>query len=269
MIMNRTIGIIVVLLLTIGISYAQSPISLAEKEYKVGNYKASIEIYEHLLNEKGGSAALYANLGNAYTKIGDYGKAVVAYERALQMDPSSKIVNNNLLYLQSRIEDNNKADAKGGKLSVVPDELSFFTNLKKTVIYNHSSNTWAIVAAGSFILCCICIALYLFRQEVIIRKIGFFAGILLFILSFSFLAFAYSVKDSVNRKDYGVIVGFKVPLLAEPYNSSKVVSSPLNKGTKLFILSQEMSNGTHERWYKVRLNSDYVGWIKGSELEII
>lgn len=267
--MNRTIGIIVVFLLTIGASYAQSPLSLAEKEYKVGNYKATIEIYEHLLNERGGSTALYTNLGNAYTKIGDYGKAVVAYERALQMDPSSKIVNNNLLYLRSRIEDNNKADAKEKKLSVMPEEPSFFSNLKKTIIYSHSSNTWAIVAAGSFILCCICIALYLFRQEVIIRKIGFFIGIILFILSSSFLSFAYSVKESVNRKDYGVIVGFKVSLLEEPYNSSKIVSSPLNKGTKLAILSQDTANGTNERWYKVRLNSDYVGWIKGSELEII
>lgn len=241
----------------------------AEKAYGEGRYADAAAIYESIAKEQGVSAELYANMGNAYAKAGDYGHAFLCYERSLYLDPSDKQVRNNRAYILSKIEDGNKANAKGKKISVTTDEPSFFLRLKHYITHSHTSDTWAQWGAAMFVLLCVCIALYIFRQEIWIRKTGFFGAIAFFALCIVFMSFSFASASACKAHNQGVITGFKVTLLAEPFTSSKATGTPLERGTKLDILETETDQNGAPLWYKVRLNSEFAGWVPAGEFEVI
>ncbi len=244
-------------------------IDSASVAYKEGRFAEAIELYNRVVESDGVSAALMANMGNAYAKAGDYGKAMLCYERSLRLDPSDGNVRNNRAYIVSKIEDGNKANAKGKNLSVVPDEPTFFTNIKDYITHSHSSDTWAIWGAICFLLVLVCLAMYLFRSEIIVRKIGFFGSMVLVGLCIIFICFSFASARACTSHDEGVITGYKVILLSEPFTTAKPSSSPLVRGTKVDILERETNQGDKVEWYKVRLNSDYAGWIQSTDLEEI
>lgn len=241
----------------------------AGSAYTSGNYTKAIEQYEECIKQFGTSPQLLANLGNAYAKAGDYGRAFLNYERALYLNPSDKEVRNNRAYIVSKIEDANKANAGGKKISVVPDKPGFFTQLATYLKHSQKSNTWAVWGVISFVLLCGCVSVYYFRDEVLIRKIGFFGGIGMLVLCiiFNVLSFVTAKASSINNE--GIIIEFKTSLKSEPYESSKTVGIPLVRGTKMTILETQQEEGQNVKWYKVRLNSDIAGWIKSKDFEII
>lgn len=241
----------------------------AASAYKNGHYAEAAALYESIASESGTSAKLYANMGNAYAKAGDYGHAFLCYERSLYLDPSDKEVRNNRAYILSKIEDGNKANAKGSKISVVEDQPSFFMRFKHYVTHSHTSNTWAIWGGISFILLCGCIALYIFCSEVVIRKIGFFGGILMLFASAVFMSFSFASAKACDTHNQGIITGFKVSLLSEPYSTAKVSGTPLERGTRLYILDTDSDKEGKVIWYKVRLNSEFAGWIPADDFEVI
>lgn len=246
-----------------------SLLNKATESYNKGEYAQAAALFEELASTSGVSAELYANLGNAYAKTGDYGHAILNYERSLYLNPSDKEVRNNRAYIYSKIEDGNKANAKGKKISVTPDTPSFFSKLGDYIKHSHTSNTWAICGGVCFVLLCGCIALYIFRREVIIRKIGFFGGFGFAFLTSLFIWFAFASAAACNEHNQGVIMGYKVSLMAEPLATSKQSSIPLERGSKLDVIEIEIGKDQKPEWYKVRLNSDIIGWIPASDFEII
>ena len=64
-------------------------------------------------------------------------------------------------------------------------------------------------------------------------------------------------------------MGYKVALLTEPFSTAKQSSIPLERGTKLDVIDIERGKDEKPEWYKVRLNSDIIGWIPASEFEVI
>lgn len=241
----------------------------AAKAYTNSDYSRAIGIYENCLMTYGTSAELLANLGNAYAKAGDYGRAFLNYERSLYLNPSDKEVRNNRAYIVSKIEDANKANAGGKKISVTPDKPGFFTQLGMFLKHSRKSNTWAVWGVVTFILLCGCVALYYFREEVLMRKIGFFGGIGMLVLCIIFNVLAFTTADTYNSTNEGVIIEFKTSLKAEPFETAKTVGIPLVRGTKMTILETHAENAKGVIWYKVRLNSDIAGWIKSQDFEII
>lgn len=245
-------------------------IAEADSAYKEKDYARAISLYEEVVSEKGVSVGLLYNLGNAYFQEGDYGHAMLSYLRAHRLDPSQKEVNSNLRYLRSRIEDSNKAELKGKRMRVSPDEPSFFESLHSAIATDTSSNTWAVWGAITFILFIGGAALYIFTRSVGARKIGFFGGILCLFASFLFVIFAAMGARAQSSRDTGVVIGFKVTLLTEPGKDADAnKSGVLTKGTEVSILSEEIDAEGNVTWYKVRLNSDYIGWIPASELELV
>ncbi len=267
--MKRIYILILVLIGVCGSVMAADDAQRAAAAYNAGRYQDAVALYETMLKRDGSSAALYANLGNAYIKAGDYGKGMLAYERSLRLDPTNKMVRNNKAFVESRVQDNNKAEVKGRKISVTPDEKSFFSNIKSYITTSHSTNTWAVSSGVFFILFCGCVALYLFLDGVLIRKVGFFGGMATLALSLILLIFAFMTAGASTKNNEGVVTGFKVTLLADPIDGSKTVGFPLNRGTVMDVLNQETETGTGTKWLKVRLNSDYVGWIKAADFEVI
>lgn len=241
----------------------------ADAAYNAGKYEQAVELYKQLSKEKGTSAQILYNLGNAYMKTDNAADAIICYLRARRLAPSSELIRANLAYARTRIENRNRADLRGKQVSVAPDEPSFFGEIHRTVAENTSSDTWAAIAAGCFVALCGMIAVYIFCHQVILRKIGFFSSFVLLGASILFIIFSCAAASSMSRTDEAVIDAFKVTLKEEPKAEAKGSAAPLNRGTAVQILDSEVGPSGKTTWYKVRLNSNYVGWMRADELVII
>lgn len=243
---------------------------IADSAYNSGDYATAIQLYEKVMEEHGVSASLYYNLGNSYLQSGDVGNAMICYERAYKLKPSDKLIKNNLNYLREKVEDANKAEQRGKRLKVTEDEDNFFRGLQKSISQDTASNTWAIWAVITFLLFATCVVMYLFTTGELLRKTGFFGGLILLGISMICVVFAYMGASSFEEKDYGIITSYKVTLQTEPSGKEdKTKGEILTRGTKIRIVSEEVDAEGNVTWYKVRLNSDYNGWIRSKDLEVI
>lgn len=249
-------------------------LSLAEKAdsaYLAGNFSEAIGIYQEIAEHEGTSAPLLYNLGNAYLQDGDYGYAMLCYQRAKKLDPSNKQIAANLNYLSEKVEDANKAEQRGKRRKVSIDTPNFFQTVHASIAEEHSSNMWAGWAAAFFLIFSGCVALYLFTSNVLLRKSGFFGGFIFLGLSMIFIVCAYSAANASEKNDFGIIVAYKTQLETEPNsrNDEKNSEGVLTRGTKVRIVSEESDAEGNVSWYKVRLNSDYIGWIPSEDMEVI
>ncbi len=263
----------------------KSVVAEADSAYANKEYSKAIELYEQVAADKGISAPLLFNIGNSYFQTGDYGNAMLYWQRARRLDPSSKEINSNISYLRSRVEDANKAEQRGRRLKVAPDENSFFQSVYVSIAKNTSSDTWAFWGGLTFLIFVAGAALYIFSRNVAVKKGGFFGGLVSLLLSIGFIICAVYAARAMDSEDEGVVTAFKIPLLTEPGSASPItvedgasqkssVKAPTNapvltKGTEVRIVSEEMDIEGHVTWYKVRLNSDYIGWIPAEALSII
>lgn len=257
--------------LAISIGLALPQVAKADSAYNAGNYLEAIDIYREVASQEGTSAALLYNLGNAYLQQDDYSNAMLCYQRAKKLDPNNKLINSNLSYLAGKVEDANKAEQKGKRKKVVEDTPNFFQNMHSTVAENTASNTWAGWAAALFLLFAGCVCLYLFSSNVILRKTGFFGGFILLGFCIICLVCAYSAAAAYENHEYGVVLSYKVELRTEPASNENTDKNEgvLTRGTKVRIISEETDAEGNVSWYKVRLNSDYMGWVKAKDIDII
>lgn len=259
--------------MTFGVGVAQVSVTVSEADsaYMAGDFHKAASIYREVAEEHGVSGALLYNMGNAYLQDGDYGNAMLCFQQAKKLDPSNKLINTNLQYLSGKIEDANKAEQKGKRKKVTEDTPNFFQNINKTVAQDTSSNTWAGWAAATFLLFAGCVCLYLFNSNVLMRKTGFFGGFILLGISMICLVCAYMGAAEAENHEYGVIMTYKASLQTEPTNKNTKENNEgvLTRGTKVRIISQETNAEGMVTWYKVRLNSDYIGWVEAKDVEII
>lgn len=250
--------------------FAVESVSMADSAYNEGNYQKAIEIYSDIATNQGVSAPLLFNLGNAYYNSGDLGNAMLCYQRAKKLDPANKMINSNLKFLAEKISDANKAEQHGKRRKVTEDEPNFFQNIHKKISEDTSSNVWSGWAAAFFIIFAGAVALYLYSSNVLLKKSGFFGGMICLGLSMVFLVTAYIGASAYDSHEYGVVIAYKVNLLTEP---DKPIADDqedvLTRGTKLRIIAQETDANGEVTWYKVRLNSDYIGWVPATEIAVI
>lgn len=245
-------------------------VASADSAYLAGDYVMAIDLYNQVGAEYGTSAALLYNLGNAYMRNDDLGNAMLCYQRAKKLDPSNKMINTNLKYLAGKIEDANKAEQKGKRKKVTEDTPNFFESVNNSVARDSSSNAWASWAAGFFIVFAGSVALYLFNSNVLMRKAGFFGGIILLGLSMVCLVCAYMGAAEMENREYGIVLSYKAELQTEPnVSSSNKNEGILTRGTKIRIIAEETDAEGSVNWYKVRLNSDYIGWLPAKDIEVI
>ena len=257
------------LVASFSIAAKDSPVSLADTLYMRGEYRQAAEAYLSIAKVDGDSPALLFNLANAYAKAGDYGNAMLYYSRAGRLDPSNKEIRNNLDYFASKIEDSNRAELRGKKISVTPDPETFFQSVDRVICESFAPDVWAVWAVVLFILVLGGIAVYLFCSDVRLRKVGFFGGIFLFCACVMFVIFAFMSASGFNSHDKAVLMAYKTELLIEPSSDAKPASNQLCQGTRFDIIAEETDVQGVPTWYKVRLNSDIEGWLKASDLAII
>lgn len=267
--MNRNIYAIILFMILGVLCMRADELDEAAQAYNSGDYAKAIELYKKIEKKEGTSSALCFNMGQAYTRANNLGQAMLMYQRAIKLNPSNAEARSNIKYVESKVQDANRTELKNKKLSVIEDEPSFFGSVRNYITKRHLSNTWAIWAASCFILMIGCFALYIFSSQVLVRKIGFFGGGAMILLCASFITFAFMAANSVNKKERGVITEYKVELKSEPSTSSKSVAAPLTQGTMMNIINNQKDENDNVLWYKVRLNSDYVGWVSAENFQAI
>lgn len=250
-------------------AYAAPSTDIATQLYESGDYRQAAEAFLSLAKVDGISPELYYNIANCYAQAGDLGNAILFYSRANRLDPSNKEIRNNLNYFASKVEDSNRAELRGKKISVLPDHETFFQSVDRHICADVAPNVWAYLAVVSFILVLGGIAIYLFCNDVNLRKIGFFGGILLCFGCIMFVIFAFMSASYYDSHDKAVLMAYKTELLIEPSSDAKPASNQLCQGTRFDIVAEESDVEGRPTWYKVRLNSDIEGWLRASDLAII
>ncbi len=258
------------IVLTFSVKAAESvSTDVADRLYENGDYAKAAEAYLSIAEVDGASPGLYYNLATSYAQSGDYGNAMLYYSRANRLDPSNKDIRNNLNYFESKIEDSNRAELRGKKISVTPDPETFFTSAYRLIAKDVRYDVWARLGVISFILFLGGVAVYLFCSNVLLRKTGFFGGISLFFISVMFTVFAFMSASYFDSHDEAVLMAYKTPLLIEPSSDSKPATNQLCQGTRLEIIAEETDVEGVPTWYKVRLNADIEGWLRSTDIAVI
>lgn len=216
-----------------------------------GSYAEAIEKYESILADGSENATLYYNLGYAYYKTGHLSKAIVNLERAKILNPNDEDIQYNLEVAYSQTVD---------KI----DELRpvFFVRWISAAEHLFSSDTWAVAFLAALFLFFACFFAFLFAKRLVYRKIGFFAGLFMMLVSCLSFAFSATLRSERIDRDAAIIFAPSVTLTTSPDdNGTELVV--LHEGTKVRILSRI------GEWCEVRLADGNVGWIKDSYIEII
>ena len=226
-------------------------IEQANHIYGEGKYTEAIAVYKQLLLEKGESALVYYNLGNAYYKINEIAPAILNYERALLLNPRDGDARFNLEMAKLKTVD--KIEPLG-KFFLVQWLISFCNIC--------SINQWSWIGIISFLLLIGCLTLFSFSRKILWKKVGFYVGILLVVLTITSNIFAYQQKKSLTGKNVAIIFAPTVTIKGAPDKSGTEIVV-VHEGTKVFIRSQL------GEWSEVVLENGTIGWIENKMIEII
>ena len=233
----------------------------ADSAYSADRFEEAAALYRQAIDEYGTSPELYYNLGNSYYRLGAPGKAILAYERALRIDPTFSDARTNLEFVNARL-----ADRQG-------ERGSFMSNAFDRLATLLTPNGWAWAAFAIFALCMACVAMYILTDTVIIRKAGFFGGILLLLISVGAILTAFRARKISNAHDLAVIIVPSTILSTSPREPKdrNEEAMLLHEGVKLQILDSisERSDTTGLKWFDVQIDNNHRAWIKSTAVEKI
>ena len=233
----------------------------ADSAYNREAYSDAVALYNEAIATDGASSPLYYNLGNAYYRANNLGKAILSYERALALDPSNEEAAINLNFVRTRIED------------APEDDSSFLSNLHKGIVSNMSPDAWAWTALILFIILLGTIALYIFSSNVIMRKVGFFGGIIMIFVFAYTIAIAYQTAAAYKSHEEAIVIVPTTNLSSAPRSSrgekEKVV--PIHEGTKVMIIDSLSTPDDPNvgKWYDVKINNSSRAWLNAADVERI
>ena len=223
----------------------------ADSAYTHGNYQQAILLYDSLLKE-GVSPEIYYNLGNAYYRIDDITHAVINYERALQLSPGDADIRFNLQMARSKTID-----------KIVPESEMFFVTWYRSLINVASVDGWAYTALAMLAFAVVLALMYLFANQVWLRKIGFFGAFFALVAFFIGNLFAWQQKQSWQEQRGAIIIGSAVT----------VKSTPTANGTDLFILHEgtkvTIVDNSMREWREIRVADGKQGWVEAKLIEAI
>ncbi|MDR1544860.1 MAG: tetratricopeptide repeat protein [Prevotellaceae bacterium] len=222
----------------------------AAELYAEKDYVAAAAIYDSLLKH-GESADLYYNYANVCYKLDNLGKAILYYEKALKISPLHADAKANLDFVNTKITD--KID------ELQPFFLTeWFSELGKIF----TSNQWAYLSIGLFAVAAVLAMFFLFFSYRRVRKISFFAGIILLVLSIFSFYYAFSQKKYAENNPFAIIIS----------GSVSVKSSPASSGTELFLLHEgtkiKVLSSLGE-WSEIELSDEKTGWVLSETMEEI
>lgn len=229
----------------------EAKIHEAEQYYAATKYDSATIAYKNVIESGFHSAELYYNLGNCYYKQNEIPSAILNYEKALKLDPSNEDVLFNLKLANTRIQD---------KIESLP--LMFFIRWYVGLYNMFSVDNWAKISILLFAFAAVFSLFYFLGKQMIMRKTGFYIGLLFFVLSMSALFLTYKKNSSQIEKAEAIVF---VP-------SVTVKSSPSLNGVDLFVIHEGTKLQVIDKvglWCEIKIANGSVGWIEIKTLELI
>ena len=223
----------------------------ADAEYTKGNYQQAIKDYEELLKQ-GVSAELYYNLGNAYYRADNITRAIINYERAFMLSPGDEDIRFNLQLAQSKTID-----------KIAPASEMFFVTWYQSLVNLTSVDRWAYVAIVSIILVLLLVLIYLFADNLRLRKVGFFGAIAFLVLFILANIFAYQQKRQLENRNGAIVIAPSASVKKTPADNSET-TFVLHEGTKVKITDKSIS-----KWVEIEIADGRNGWVTNDRIEEI
>lgn len=220
--------------------------------YADGDWAAAADAWKAVEAAGLESADLYYNIANAHFKSADYAHAIIYYERALKLDPSHTDARFNLEFAQTQVQD---------RIESVPE--FFLSTWMRKLCWLLSSNAWTLVFLLLLACALACAVAFLLSSDSRRRRLSFFAGAALLVLSIFSVSFAAWQKADYAAKDYAIITNPVSSVKSSPAAGSATDLFILHEGTKVKILDEVGD------WRNIELSDGRQGWIKSSDLELI
>jgi tetratricopeptide (TPR) repeat protein len=221
------------------------------KAYNEANYEEAARHYQSVIDNGFASASLYYNLGNSYFKLNNIPAAILYYEKALKLDPKDEDINFNLNLANSRIID---------KIEPVPEFFirKWWNQLVMIMLPAH----WGIITIMFFILLLVSITVFIISRSVLIRKISFWAGSLVLVLTLISFYIGNRSLRVLQDQQHGIIFTPTVTVKSSPTDNS-VDLFVIHEGTKVELLDKL------EGWSEVKIANGSIGWVRDSDYKAI
>ena len=256
--MKQVIIIILLAVLALPLLATNANIDRANQAYKQELYNEALKLYLQEAQQSGVSSALYCNIGDTYYRLKDNVHAVLYYERALLLDPSNGDARFNLEFVRGKMQ--------------LPDDAgdSWFSNWVDQTVSHLSSNTWAIIAIVTFLLFLAGVAAYLFLDNVLMRKIGFFGGAVLIAACILANLAAFHVYHKATDGNGAIIMPESVTLSTAPREprGKEEEAFKLQQGTRVEIVDS-VADKANGKWLQVSTAGGHKAWVNAKEVEVI
>ena len=180
------------------------------------------------------------------------------YERALLLDPSNSDARFNLEFVRGKMQ--------------LPDDAgdSWFSNWVDQTVSRLSSNTWAIIAIITFLLFLAGVAVYLFLDNVLMRKIGFFGGAMMLAATILANLAAFHVYHKATSGNGAIVMPESVTLSTAPRvpRDKDEEAFQLQQGTRVEIIDS-ITDKANGKWLQVSTAGGHKAWINATDLEVI
>ena len=223
----------------------------ADAEYTKGNYQQAIKDYEQLL-QNGVSAEIYYNLGNAYFRTDNITKAILNYERAHMLAPGDEDINFNLQFARSKTIDR-----------ITSNDEMFFVNWYQSLVTLTTVDRWAFTAVVSIVLVLVLLLIFLFAESIVLRKMGFYGAVVLFVVFILANVFAYQQKRMLENRKGAIVTASSVNVLKSPADKADT-AFVLHEGTRVDITDKSIKG-----WCGIRIADGREGWMSADKMEEI
>ncbi len=256
--MKQVIITLLLAIVALPLASANANIDRANQAYKQELYNEALKLYLQEAEHTGVSSALYCNIGDTYYRLKDNVHAVLYYERALLLDPSNKDARFNLEFVRSKMQ--------------LPDDAgdSWFSNWVDQTVSRLSSDTWAIIAIVTFLLLLAGVAAYLFMDNVLMRKIGFFGGAVMLVASILANLAAFHVYHKATAGHGAIIMPESVTLSTSPRapRDKQEEAFDLRQGTRVEIIDS-IADKASGKWLQVSTAGGHKAWLNAKDVEVI
>ncbi len=249
--MKRLFNTILAILLTASVFAQGDLLQKANELYTKDEFKQSIDVYNQILKTNMESPEVYFNLGNAYYKTGQYTLAILNYERAKTLSPDDEDISFNLLVANQKVVDS---------IQELPG--IFIVRWWNSIVNSQTTDTWAFISIISFIVFLIMMGFYFFARTGEVKRITFWSGCLLILLTIFSWSFAAKQKSRLINHTYAIVMDPTVT----------VKSSPSESGTNLFVIHEGLKVKITDKlgdWVEIRLADGNKGWLLTESVERI
>lgn len=249
--MNKIKYTILALLFTFSLNAQTALLEKGNQEYTDQKFNDAISSYEELLKTGVESVELYFNLGNAYYKAGKITPAILNYERAKRLAPNDADIQFNLDLANQHVVD---------AIEALPQV--FFARWWNNLIQSKSTDSWAMYSMISFFGFLLLLALFIFSSNASLKRLGFWLGIIVFVVSAFTFVFANKQKNKLEQHNFAIIT--------QP--SATVKSSPSEGGTNIFLIHEGLKVQIIDKlgnWLEIKLADGNQGWLPAESMERI